>query len=500
MSCPEKSEDCSPPPAKQRKVLETEEKNNGVLDLPDSQEAEAAQTLWEMTNWRENADDKEKTGNVIPHTPENGAVEDTHARLPVCTPERGDTGESATGTPHIPEGGETGEKKTPPSKQDSLRRDAAGNGDSEDQRRRGAVPSLEIAETEEPAILSPLSSDSETGDRRSLSEGDCCIVSVGTQATGTDRSLQALETVQQELRSVNERADRALLQLKRRYGQLRKPHIQKRNAIIRTIPGFWVTAFLNHPQLSAMIDDRDEDTLSYMNNLQVEDFTHIKSSCKIKFYFNSNPYFKNDVIIKEFQYASSGRLASHSTPIQWWRGQNPSFSGKNGSTPSFFSWFTDHSFPAADRIATIIKEDLWPNPLQYYLIGEGESDDHPAEDSDPDNTDDCVVIVDDDDDDAEEDGGEENEEDDEDDDDDDENDVHEISDNTEKHTEGTDNDEEDADDDEEDDDEDDDDDDDEEESVPEEMVESTVVDETDNIVVDADDSDNSSEEEAGDSE
>ncbi|KAG8554638.1 hypothetical protein GDO81_003856 [Engystomops pustulosus] len=494
MSCPEKKEECSPPPAKQRKVLETDEKNNGVLDRPDSQEAEAAQTLWEMTNWRENAEDKEQPGNVIPHTPENGTAEEPHARLPVCTPERGDTGESATGTPHIPEGGETGEKNTTPSKQDPSRRDATGNGESEDQRRKSAQSSLEIADTEEPAVLSPLSSDSETGDKRSCSEGDeCCIVSVGTQATSTDRSLQALESVQQELRSVNERADRALLQLKRRYGQLRKPHIQKRNAIIRTIPGFWVTAFLNHPQLSAMIDDRDEDTLSYMNNLQVEDFTHLKSSCKIKFYFNNNPYFKNDVIIKEFQYGSSGRLTSHSTPIQWWRGQNPSYNGKNNSTPSFFSWFSDHSFPAADRIATIIKEDLWPNPLQYYLIGEGESDDHPAEDSDPDNTDDCVVIVDDDEEEEDE-GGEENEEDD----DDEENDVHEISDNTEKHTEGTDNEEE----------EDDDDDDEEEEedleeeSVPEEMVESTVVDETDNIVLDADDSENSSssEEEAGDSE
>ncbi|CAJ0934560.1 unnamed protein product [Ranitomeya imitator] len=144
----------------------------------------------------------------------------------------------------------------------------------------------------------------------------------------------------------------------------------------------------------------------------------------------------------------------------------------------------------------IIKEDLWPNPLQYYLIGEGESDDHAAEDSDPDNTDDCVVIVDDDDNDDGEEGGNENEEDD--DDDDDENDVHEISDNTEKHTEGTDNEDDDDDDEDDDDDVDDDDDDDGEESVPEEMVESTVVDETDNIVVDADDSDNSSEE-GGDS-
>ncbi|XP_018413775.1 PREDICTED: protein SET-like [Nanorana parkeri] len=350
-----------------------------------------------------------------------------------------------------------------------------------DQYRRNGQQNLDGKALEEPAVLSPLSSDSEAGERNSCSEGDeCCIVSVGTQPSRTDRSLQTLESVQQELRVVNERADRALLQLKRRYGQLRKPHIQKRNAIIRTIPGFWVTAFLNHPQLSAMINDRDEDTLSYMNNLQVEDVTHLKSSCKIKFYFNSNPYFKNDVVIKEFQYGTSGRLTSHSTPIRWWRGQNSdSYHGKSGnSTPSFFSWFNDHSFPAADRIATIIKEDLWPNPLQYYLIGDGESDDHAAEDSDPDNTDDCVVIVDDDDDD---DDNEDDEAEDDEGDEEDENEVHEISDNTEKQAEGTENDDEE-------------DEEVEEESVPEDMVESTMEEESENIVVDEDSAEEEEEE------
>ncbi|KAE8583368.1 hypothetical protein XENTR_v10020497 [Xenopus tropicalis] len=483
MSCQGDNEECVPPAAKQRRILETDAKGkeNGARDLQVSQEAEAAQTLFEMTNWREAGDQRQNGGAssdrqacVMQNPPENGGAEERNARLQRCTPERGDTGESPRGTPHGPKGGRTGGKLPKSSKL----RDAEDAGDSIDQQERVQQDQGGADLEEEPSVLSPLSSDS---DHHSCSEGDeCLIVSVNThQHTSTASSLQALESIQKELRAVNERADRAFLQLKRRYGHLRRPHIQKRNDIIRKIPGFWVTAFLNHPQLSAMIDDRDEDTLSYMNNLQVEDFTHTKASCKIKFYFNPNPYFKNEVIIKEFQYGSSGRLVSRSTPIRWWRGQNPAYRGKSsGSAPSFFSWFSDHSFPAADRIAAIIKEDLWPNPLEYYLIGEGESDDNGVEDSGSDNADDCVVIVDDDD--EGEDGEDEYEE----------NDVHEISDNTEKQTEGTDGEEEEEEEDEE---EDDDEEVVEEESVHEETVDSTIeVPESGNIVLDPDDSGQSS--------
>lgn len=93
---------------------------------------------------------------------------------------------------------------------------------------------------------------------------------------------------------------------------------------------------------------------------------------------------------------------SHSTPIRWWQGQDPRSRPHKGppAPRSFFAWFGDHSFPAGDRIAEvspstpstssqcsqyppdtrtpqknlspkIIKEELWPNPLQFYLLGEG---------------------------------------------------------------------------------------------------------------------------------
>lgn len=37
---------------------------------------------------------------------------------------------------------------------------------------------------------------------------------------------------------------------------------------------------------------------------------------------------------------------------------------ESGHVQSFFSWFSQHSLPEADRVAQIIKDDLWPNPLQ----------------------------------------------------------------------------------------------------------------------------------------
>ncbi|XP_032569630.1 testis-specific Y-encoded-like protein 4 isoform X7 [Chiroxiphia lanceolata] len=210
---------------------------------------------------------------------------------------------------------------------------------------------------------------------------------------GPGRYLAALEAVQLQLEAVEEEAARAFRRLRARFGLRRRPHLQRRNRLIQHIPGFWVTAFLNHPQLSAMISDRDEDALSYMTSLQVEEFGQSRLGCRIRFFFSVNPYFQNDVVAKEFVRGPSGHLVSHSTPIRWWQGQDPRSRPHKGppGPRSFFAWFGDHSFPAGDRVAEIIKEELWPNPLQFYLLGEGAEGPPDSESGE-----DCVVIEDDD--------------------------------------------------------------------------------------------------------
>lgn len=66
--------------------------------------------------------------------------------------------------------------------------------------------------------------------------------------------------------------------------------------------------FVNHPQISAILDEEEEESLHFLSKLEVEEFEDIKSGYRIKFYFDDNPYFENDVLIKEFHLGSSGEF------------------------------------------------------------------------------------------------------------------------------------------------------------------------------------------------
>ncbi|XP_049627321.1 testis-specific Y-encoded-like protein 4 [Suncus etruscus] len=187
--------------------------------------------------------------------------------------------------------------------------------------------------------------------------------------------MDSLEAIDLELLQVNAQADRAFLQLERKFGRMRRLHMQRRSFIIQNIPGFWITAFRNHPQLSPMISAQDEDIMKFMNNLEVEELKHPRSGCKFKFIFQNNPYFRNEGIVKEYERRASGRVVSLSTPIRWHRGQDPQAhihrNREGNAIPSFFNWFSDNSLLEFDTIAEIIRGELWSNPLKYYLMTDG---------------------------------------------------------------------------------------------------------------------------------
>ncbi|XP_069429694.1 testis-specific Y-encoded protein 3-like [Ovis canadensis] len=189
------------------------------------------------------------------------------------------------------------------------------------------------------------------------------------RAPSDQPALEALVALQLELDPVNKKAQRAHARLKHKNCQRRRVHLEHRSAIIQGIPGFWVEVFMNHPQMSVLMSNQDEDMLHFMTNLKVEEFRHPTHHCKITLSFRRNRYFQNEVIVKEYLINVTGYQASCSTPVQWYQGfERKAYSRRHhDSSVNFFNWFFDHNFTGSDRIAEIIIKDLWPNPLQYYV-------------------------------------------------------------------------------------------------------------------------------------
>jgi len=231
-------------------------------------------------------------------------------------------------------------------------------------------------------------------------------------------ALELIDACQNEIDALNEKASEEILKVEQKYNKLRKPCYEKRSELVANISNFWVTAFINHPQVSGILDEEEEECLHALTKLEVEEFEDIKSGYRINFHFEENPFFENKILTKEFHLGtgateqSSDCPSSTSTPIQWKEGKNllkqllsKPFNNKkkrNSEYKTFFDWFTDNSDPVNDEIAELIKDDLWPNPLQYYLVPDIEVE--PEDDDDnEDNEEDEEEIFDDEDGEGEED-------------------------------------------------------------------------------------------------
>nr|XP_012423832.1 PREDICTED: protein SET-like [Odobenus rosmarus divergens] len=210
-------------------------------------------------------------------------------------------------------------------------------------------------------------------------------------------AIKHIDEVQNEIDRLNEQASEEILKVEQKYNKLHQPFFSEEVELIAKIPNFWVTTFVNHPQVSTLLGEEDEEVLHYLTRVEVTEFEDIKSGYRIDFYFDENPYFENKVLSREFHLSKSGDPSSKSTEIKRKSGKDvmkhssqkqSKFSKKrqHEEPESFFTQFTDHSDAGADELGEVIKDVIWPNPLQYYLVpdlddeeGEGEVDDDDEE-------------------------------------------------------------------------------------------------------------------------
>ncbi|MEJ1274546.1 hypothetical protein NN561_005432 [Cricetulus griseus] len=73
-------------------------------------------------------------------------------------------------------------------------------------------------------------------------------------------AIEHIGEVQNEIERLNEQASEEILKVEQKYNKLHQPFFHKRSELIAKIPNFWVTTFVNHPQVSALLGEEDEET------------------------------------------------------------------------------------------------------------------------------------------------------------------------------------------------------------------------------------------------
>uniref|UniRef100_A0A1I8HR50 Recombinase n=1 Tax=Macrostomum lignano TaxID=282301 RepID=A0A1I8HR50_9PLAT len=169
-------------------------------------------------------------------------------------------------------------------------------------------------------------------------------------------AVDKIDEVQTEIDKLNESASEEILKVEQKYNKLRQPHFVKRSELIAKIQllGYCV---------SSMLTEDDEDILHRQT-------------------FEKNSYFKNEVLWKEFHLGEGGEPRTEISPIDWYPGKDPTKKAGSGGpgkagkkrgyeeVESFFAWFTSQGDATQDELGEVIKDDIWPNPLQYYLASE----------------------------------------------------------------------------------------------------------------------------------
>ncbi len=106
------------------------------------------------------------------------------------------------------------------------------------------------------------------------------------------KAFEVIGDVQNDIDRLNEQASEEILQVEQKYNKLRQPNYKKRlfifkrktnqwltfdffvvigSDLISKIPSFWISVFLNHPQLSSCLDQNDENILQFLKRVDVEE-------------------------------------------------------------------------------------------------------------------------------------------------------------------------------------------------------------------------------------
>jgi len=201
---------------------------------------------------------------------------------------------------------------------------------------------------------------------------------------------KAVEDCQKRIFELNEKASADVLKIQCDYNQLRRPLYDERSELVKEVPNFWATAIIKHPRLSSYLTAEEEKCLMcYLVKLDVEEVDGGHGQ-KIKFYFMENPYFENDLLVKELHRVGEEDQTSTSSEIRWKENGEeffklPQMSGKvvpkiskrDFQEKTLFFWLRNNGEDSQTLSFDfeMCLNDIWSDPVQYFkLENDGDSD------------------------------------------------------------------------------------------------------------------------------
>uniref|UniRef100_A0A1B6J3S8 Nucleosome assembly protein n=1 Tax=Homalodisca liturata TaxID=320908 RepID=A0A1B6J3S8_9HEMI len=158
------------------------------------------------------------------------------------------------------------------------------------------------------------------------------------------------------------------------YKNLKNLLYKERSNVITRIPNFWITTFINHPDISYLFNKDVIECFLYLSEFQVEEIESDEFKLKIHFFFNENPFIANHVLSKKFS-IENDNYTSQNTEINWMGGKKPLrnvrskftlLGDKNLKQESFFDWYVSNTSLMDSIIIKSLKE-IWEYPMPYYV-------------------------------------------------------------------------------------------------------------------------------------
>jgi template-activating factor I len=92
----------------------------------------------------------------------------------------------------------------------------------------------------------------------------------GASDAELQETIEEIDRVQCDIDKLNEDASEEILRVEQKFNKIRQPLYKNRTELISKIPNFWVTVFVNHPQLTNLLDENDEEALRHLTKLEVQ--------------------------------------------------------------------------------------------------------------------------------------------------------------------------------------------------------------------------------------